>query len=354
MAKRWIMILLALLLASTMIITVSCKKKEAAKPAELKVVLYLNGTLGDKSFFDSAASGIQRAEKELGVTTKIIEGTYDSQRWEPDLIQLAEGDWDIVIAGTWQLQEMLEKLAPKNPTKKWITYDTTVDYSKPGLGNVYSILYKQNEGSFLVGALAGIVTGSKMPLANPQKVVGFLGGMDIPVINDFKVGYEQGAKYIDPAVKVLVSYVGAWDDSAKGKELMLAQYDQGADIAFNVAGQAGLGLLDAAKEKKRYAIGVDSDQFLVYKDSDPDKASYIVTSMLKNVGSSLFRAVKGTMDGTIKYGAAEALGITEGGVGVADNENFNKLISEEVRKKLKDLEKKVVSGEIKVDTAFGK
>ena len=354
MAKRWIMILLALLLASTMIITVSCKKKEAAKPAELKVVLYLNGTLGDKSFFDSAASGIQRAEKELGVTTKIIEGTYDPQRWEPDLIQLAEGDWDIVIAGTWQLQEMLEKLAPKNPTKKWITYDTTVDYSKPGLGNVYSILYKQNEGSFLVGALAGIVTGSKMPLANPQKVVGFLGGMDIPVINDFKVGYEQGAKYIDPAVKVLVSYVGAWDDSAKGKELMLAQYDQGADIAFNVAGQAGLGLLDAAKEKKRYAIGVDSDQFLVYKDSDPDKASYIVTSMLKNVGSSLFRAVKGTMDGTIKYGAAEALGITEGGVGVADNENFNKLISEEVRKKLKDLEKKVVSGEIKVDTAFGK
>jgi basic membrane protein A len=354
MAKRWIMILLALLLAGTMIITVSCKKKEAAKPAELKVVLYLNGTLGDKSFFDSAASGIQRAEKELGVTTKIIEGTYDSQRWEPDLIQLAEGDWDIVIAGTWQLQEMLEKLAPKNPTKKWITYDTTVDYSKPGLGNVYSILYKQNEGSFLVGALAGIVTGSKMPLANPQKVVGFLGGMDIPVINDFKVGYEQGAKYIDPAVKVLVSYVGAWDDSAKGKELMLAQYDQGADIAFNVAGQAGLGLLDAAKEKKRYAIGVDSDQFLVYKDSDPDKASYIVTSMLKNVGSSLFRAVKGTMDGTIKYGAAEALGITEGGVGVADNENFNKLISEEVRKKLKDLEKKVVSGEIKVDTAFGK
>jgi len=354
MTKRWIMILLALLLAGTMIITVSCKKKEAAKPAELKVVLYLNGTLGDKSFFDSAASGIQRAEKELGVTTKIIEGTYDPQRWEPDLIQLAEGDWDIVIAGTWQLQEMLEKLAPKNPTKKWITYDTTVDYSKPGLGNVYSILYKQNEGSFLVGALAGIVTGSKMPLANPQKVVGFLGGMDIPVINDFKVGYEQGAKYIDPAVKVLVSYVGAWDDSAKGKELMLAQYDQGADIAFNVAGQAGLGLLDAAKEKKRYAIGVDSDQFLVYKDSDPDKASYIVTSMLKNVGSSLFRAVKGTMDGTIKYGAAEALGITEGGVGVADNENFNKLISEEVRKKLKDLEKKVVSGEIKVDTAFGK
>jgi basic membrane protein A len=353
MAKRWNVILLALLLAGTMILTVSCKKKETAKASDFKVVLYLNGTLGDKSFFDSAASGVERAAKELGVTTKIIEGTYDPQRWEPDLIQLAEGDWDVIIAGTWQLQEMLEKLAPQNPTKKWITYDTTADYSKPGLDNVYSILYKQNEGSFLVGALAAIVTGSKMPLANQQKVIGFLGGMDIPVINDFKVGYEQGARYIDPAVKVLVSYVGAWEDSAKGKELMLAQYDQGADIGFNVAGQSGLGLLDAAKEKKRYAIGVDSDQFLVYKDSDPEKASYIVTSMLKNVGASLFRAIKGTMDGTIKYGAAEALGITEGGVGVADNENFNKLISQEIRDRLKELEKKVVSGEIKIDTAFG-
>ena len=107
---------------------------------------------------------------------------------------------------------------------------------------------------------------------------------------------------------------------------MLAQYDQGADIAYNVAGETGLGLLDAAKEKKRYAIGVDSDQWLLFKDSDPDKASYIVVSMLKNVGFSLYRAIKGTQDGTIKYGAAEALGIKEGGIGISDNENFQKVI----------------------------
>jgi basic membrane protein A len=192
-----------------------------------------------------------------------------------------------------------------------------------------------------------------MPLANPQKVIGFLGGMDINVINDFKVGYEQGAKYIDPGVKVLVSYAGAWNDEAKGKELILAQLDQGADIAFNVAGQTGIGLLDAAKEARRYAIGVDSDQYLLFKDSNPERASYIVTSMLKNVDYSLFRALKGTIDGSIKYGAAEALGIKEGGVGVADNENFRKLIPEAMRKKIKDLEQKIIKGEIKVDTAFG-
>jgi len=346
MNRKLIVFLMALVLVASATTLFAAPK--------LKVVLYVNGTLGDKSFFDSANSGIQRAVKELGITAKTIEGGYDPARWEPDIAQLSEGDWDIIIAGTWQLQEILEKLAPQNFKKKYITYDTTVTYSKGGLDNVYSILYKQNEGSFLVGALGAIVTTSKMPLANKEKVIGFLGGMDIPVINDFKVGYEQGAKYIDPTVKVLVSYVGNFSDSAKGKELMLAQYDQGADIAFNVAGQAGLGLLDAAQEKKRYAIGVDSDQYLLHKDSDPEKASYIVTSMLKNVGWSLFRAIKGTMDGTIKYGAAEALGIKEGGVGVADNENYTKLVSAAIRGKIKDLEKQIVAGKIKVDTAFGK
>jgi hypothetical protein len=133
------------------------------------------------------------------------------------------------------------------------------------------------DGAEIVYHLAAIVTTSKMPLANPQKVVGFLGGMDIPVINDFKVGYEQGVKYIDKDVSVLVSYVGNFSDSAKGKELMMAQYDQGADIGFNVAGQAGLGLLDAANDKKRYAMdqrGVslwDRDVLEAFIRSDPEK-----------------------------------------------------------------------------------
>ncbi len=355
MKKTWIVILLGLFILASISIT-SCKKKEEAEPVkkEVKVVLYVNGTLGDKSFFDSANRGVEQAIKELGIKGKTIEGGYDPARWEPDIEQLSEGDWDIIIAGTWQLQEILEKIAPKNPDKKYFTYDTSVDYSKADLSNVYSILYSQNEGSFLVGALAAIVTTSDMPLANPQKVIGFLGGMDIPVINDFKVGYEQGAKYIDPDVKVLVSYAGSFSDAAKGKELILAQYEQGADIAFNVAGETGLGLLDAAKEKKRYVIGVDSDQYLLFKDSDPEKASYITTSMMKNVDKSLFRGIKLHLEGTLKYGEADVLGIKKDGVGVADNDNYRKLISEDIRKRIKELEDKIVSGEIVIDTAFGK
>ncbi len=356
MKKSWFLLLTALLVILALGLT-SCQKKEAAKPEEekkVKVVLYVNGTLGDKSFFDSANRGVEMAVKELGIEAKTIEGGYAPERWEPDIAQLAEGDWDIIIAGTWQLQEYLEKIAPKHPDKGFFTYDTTVDYSKGGLDNVYSILYSQNEGSFLVGALAAMITTSDMELANPDKVIGFLAGMDIPVINDFKVGYEQGAKYIDPDIKVLVSYAGSFNDPAKGKELILAQYDQGADIAFNVAGETGLGLLDAAKEKNRYAIGVDSDQYLLYKDSDPEKASHIVTSMMKNVDLSLYRGIKLHLEGKLAYGKAEVLGIEKDGVSVADNENFKKLVPPDFAARIKELENKIVSGEIKVDTAFGK
>jgi len=319
---------------------------------KLKIVLYLNGNLGDKSFFDSANRGLEMVIKEFGVSGRTIEGGYDPAAWEPDIQQLSEGDWDIIILGTWQLVEIIEKIAPKHLEKKYIVYDTAVDYSKGGFENVYSILYKQNEGSFLVGALAALCTSSDLPLANPEKTIALLGGMDIPVINDFKVGYIQGAHYIDPKVKVLVSYVGSFNDPAKGKELALAQYDQGADITFNLAAESGLGLLDAAKEKKRYAIGVDSDQYLLFKDSDPEKASYIVTSMMKNVDNSIYRAIDLYIKGELKFGVAEDLGIKEGGVGVADNENFNKLIPEDFRKKVKEIEEKILAGEIVVDAAF--
>jgi basic membrane protein A len=353
--KKVLYVLLIVLVTLTLLGLAACKKEDgaAAKGEEkVRVVLYVNGTLGDKSFFDSANRGLTQAAEEFGFVTKTIEGTYEQANWEPDITQLAEGEWDIVIAGTWQTVEYLQKLAPKHPEKVFITYDTAVDYSLEGMDNVYSILYAQNEGSFLVGALAALVTSSDMPKANPEKVVGFLGGMDIPVINDFKVGYVQGAKYIDPDVEVLVSYAGLFNDPGKGKELVLAQYEQGADIAFNVAGETGIGLLDAAKDKDRYAIGVDSDQYFLYKDTDPAKSANIVTSMMKNVDQSIYRALKMYVEGNLPVGKAETLGIAEGAIGVADNENYRKLIPDEFRDKIKELEEKIVSGEIAVDTVF--
>lgn len=351
--KKALLVLLVVVLLVSVVVAPGCKQTTTETQKKVKVTLYINGTLGDKSFFDSANRGLEMAVKDLGVDGKVIEGGYDPAKWQPDLEQLAQGDSEVIIIGTWQMVDAVTAVAPKHPDKKFIIFDTSVDYSKGNLGNVYSILYKQNEASFLVGALAAMITTSNMPLANKDKVIGFLGGMDIPVINDFKVGYIQGAKYIDPEVKVLVSYAASFNDPAKGKELVLAQYDQGADIAFNVAGETGLGLIDAAKEKNKYAIGVDSDQYIMLKDKDPEAASHIVTSMMKNVDKSIYRALKLYLEGKLEFGKAEALGLAEDGVGIADNENYQKLVPQEFRDKVNELAKKIINGEIKVDTAFG-
>ncbi|MCK5673913.1 MAG: BMP family ABC transporter substrate-binding protein [Spirochaetales bacterium] len=327
-------------------------KESDSSDEKTRIVLYMNGNLGDKSFFDSAYRGMQMAEKDFDIITKSVEGGYDTSRWAPDIEQLCQGDWDIIIAGTWQLQEIIQDLAPQYPEKKFFVFDTAVDYSKGGLDNVYSILYKQNEGSFLAGVIAGLITTSDLEFANTDKKIGFIGGMDIPVINDFKVGFIQGAKYVDPDIECLVAYVGNFNDPAKGKELSLVMFDQGVDIAFNGAAQAGLGLLDAGSEKKAYTIGVDSDQYLLYKEGNPNRASFIVTSMLKNVDTSLYRAIKKHIDGTLKYGEIEKLGIEDNGVGLADNENYRKIVSEDFIEQVTIAADKIQSGEIVVDTVF--
>jgi basic membrane protein A len=353
--KKALLVLMALMLIVTVAVAPGCKKTTQTPETtqKVKVTLYVNGTLGDKSFFDSAERGFQQAISELNIDGKTVEGGYDPSKWQPDLEQIAQGDSEVIIVGTTQITDVVTAVAPKYPNKKFIVYDTTVDFTKANLSNVYCMTYKQNEGSFLAGALAALITESNMPLANPDKVIGFLGGMDIPVINDFKVGYVQGAHYIDPEVKVLVSYAGSFNDPAKGKELVLAQYAQGADIAFNVAGGTGIGLLDAAKEANKYAIGVDSDQYEMFKDKDPAEAANIVTSMLKNVDKSIYRALDLYLKGQLPFGQTEALGIKEDGIGIVDNENYQKLVPQEIRDKIEELKQKVTNGEITIETAFG-
>ncbi len=358
--KKFVPVLLVLAL---LVVALAGCSKTADKPAApggdqnakapLKVALLINGTLGDKSFFDSANAGIERAKKELGVDAKVIEMGNDPSKWEPTLADVSEEKYDLIILGTWQMTEALQKIAPQHPDKKYVIFDTAVDYTKANLSNVYSIEYSQNEGSYLAGALAAMVTNSKLPNANDKHTIGFLGGMDIPVINDFLVGYIAGAKAVDPQIKVAVSYVGDFANPAKGKEMALAQYQQGADIGFNVAGETGLGQLDAAKELKKYAIGVDSDQAMLFKDSDPEKANLIVTSMLKRVDNSLVRAIKLYQEGKLTLGKAETLGLKDDAVGLTNNEFYQKLTDDAMRSKLDDLKAKIISGEIKVDSAMG-
>jgi basic membrane protein A len=187
---------------------------------------------------------------------------------------------------------------------------------------------------------------------NPEAVIGSVGGQEIPIILDFMVGYEQGAKDTNPDITAIRQFADSWNDPAKGKELTKAQYSQGADIVFQVAGATGQGVFEAAAEDGRYALGVDSDQALIIEEADPDQAARILTSMMKNVDNSLFRALDLHIKGELPYGSIEALGIAEGGVGLARNKFYEESTPDDVKKLVDEAEQKILNGEITVDTAF--
>ena len=331
---------------------------EAAAPAAgepLKALLFINGTLGDKSFFDSAKRGVDRAVSELGVKADTIEATYDATQWEPALVDaLANGDYNVVVLGTSNMVEYVQRIAPQYPDVRFIFFDDTPNYEacENKCANVYSMLYKQNEGSYLAGVYAAAMTTEQLDGMNPDAIIGSVGGQEIPVILDFMVGYEQGAKATNPDIQVIRQFADSWDDPAKGKELAKAQYSQGADIVFQIAGGTGQGVFEAAAEDGKYAIGVDSDQAVAVADADPAQAQRILTSMMKNVDNSIVRALQLHQEGKLAYGTAEYLGIAEGGVGLARNEYYEKNTPDNVKKLVDEAEAKVTSGEIVVDTAF--
>lgn len=322
----------------------------AAAGDKLKVVLLIPGTLGDKSFFDAANNGLQKVKSELGAETKVVEMGGDKTKWEPTFNDIAAEDWDVVISGGSEITEMFNATAEANPDKKFINYDTDIEEAP---ANMYNMSYSTNEVSFLAGAAAALATQSDMPNANKDNVIGFLGGMDIPGINAFLVGYIQGAQYVDPEVKVAVSYAGDFVNPAKGKELSLIQYNSGVDIIFNVAGGTGLGIFDAAKEKNKYAIGVDSDQAMLLKDTDSVKANLIVTSAIKKIDSAILGAVKKLQDGTLEMGKRDVLGFVEDGVGIAENEIYKAAFPAELQTKIEEVKQKLINKEIKVDNAMG-
>jgi basic membrane protein A len=326
---------------------------EAAEGEPLKVVLFINGVLGDKSFFDSAQRGIDRAKTELGIEAKTIEAGLDETQWEAGLVDAADNEeYDVMIVGTFQMISYLEKVAANHADKKFIIFDAPVNYESGCCANVYSVLYKQNEGSYLAGVYAAAMTTQSVDGMNSEAVIGSVGGQEIPVILDFMVGYEQGAKDTNPEIQVIRQFADSWNDPAKGKELTKAQYSQGADIVFQIAGGTGQGVFEAAAEDGRYAIGVDSDQALIIEEADPQQAERVLTSMMKNVDNSLFRALDLHIKGELPYGEIEALGIAEGGVGLARNKFYDQSTPDEVKAMIDDAEKKILGGEIKVDTAF--
>lgn len=310
-----------------------------------RIALLLSGNLGDMSFLDSANNGTSEIAATYGAEVNVIEMGSDATKYETNVLDASDEGYDIIIGSGWQLQEPFQNVAQDYPDIKYIIFDAAVDYTAGDYSNVYSISYKSNEAAYLAGIMAANMSETG--------ILGFLGGADGAVINDFMIGYIEGAKSVNPDIKVICGYVDDYSDSPKCKEMALAQYNQGADFIFTAAGASGIGTLEAAKETGKYAIGVDSDQAMLYKDSDPEQAELIPASVMKNVDATLVRAYEKLLDGTLPWGEEESLGLSDGAVGLSDNEFYQKLVPDDVKKQIEEASDAIAKGDITVKTAYG-
>jgi len=323
--------LLSLILVAVMVLAMGMT---ASAEEPLKVAVVLAGATGDRSFYDSANEGLQTLIGS-GIEGTLIECKNDASMFTSNLISAAE-DNDVVIAVGWEFWDALTEYVPQLPDTKFIFIDNGLD----GVGdNLMSITYAQNEGSFLVGYIAGKLTKTGK--------IGAVGGEDSETINDFMVGYEAGAKYANEATEVKVQYAGTYEDPAKGKELALALYDDGCDIVFQVASRTGEGVFEAAAERNLYAIGVDADQ----KYINPD---VIICSMIKQVGLSIVDTVSALVaDGTWAGGEIWVADMFSGLIDVGyGDDTMPQQVSDELKAEVEELKGKIISGEIVVPSVF--
>lgn len=280
-----------------------------------RVALFVNGTLGDKSFFDAAARGLRQAGSELGLRVRVIEGGRDPTRWEPALADLADsGDFDLIVTGTFAMVALVQRTAERYPRARFIVFDARVDPAACRCANVHSMVFRPREAAQLAGALAARVVARE---TGAPPVLGTVGGLPIPVVDDFIDGFIAGAKQADPRVRVLRQYANSFGDPATAKDIAKAMVAQGAGLVFQVAGGSGQGVIEAAAETGRWVIGVDADQHLLYRDAYPQRAARILTSVMKHVDVALLQALRRWRAGQLPFGGAESLGLAEGGVSLA-------------------------------------
>lgn len=319
------------------------------------VAYLVNGNLGDKSFFDSAKAGLDELEAAGRITCTTIEmgGTDEDQpRWASTLDEVsADGSYDLIICGTYQMPDYLKEAATNYPDQKYAIFDDTTYVGEND--NVVNLSYRQNDMGYLVGVFASsMTTDTSVENINEDAVVGFVGGVDSPVINDFLIGFIEGAQSVNPDIKVDVRYTNDYVDTAIAKEYGLSMInDNKCDIIWGVAGNAGNGAAEAALETgKAWFIGVDSDQELTFSS---DLAALTLTSGLKNIGNSLIWLFDEWDAGNTYFGQEVNLGIAEGGVGIVTDKNFAKYANEETKAAVAAAEEDILSGKITVDSAIG-
>ncbi|MDF2592471.1 MAG: family transporter substrate-binding protein [Clostridia bacterium] len=281
------------------------------------------GGLGDKSFNDSAWAGLEKAGTEFGVKPVVLQSTKQED-YEPNLGNMSQ-QADLTVGVGFLFENAMKAVSAQYPDKSFGVVDTAVDAP-----NVMSVLFKEHEGSFLVGVIAGLTTKSN--------VVGFVGGMELPTIQKFEAGFRAGVLSVKPDAKILINYTGVFDNPDKGKEVALAQYANKADVIYHASGACGIGVIQAADDKDFWAIGVDQDQSAI---STKNK---VLASMIKRVDTATYTMVKSLQDGTFK-GQVVTLGLKEEGVGYSDGGNN---VPAEVKTTVEKYQKAIIDGTIVV------
>lgn len=299
------------------------------------------GGLGDQSFNDSANTGLERAADEFGVETEVLESNAPAD-YVSNLTQLADNGFTPVYAIGFLMTDALTEIAPQYPDTNFGIVDSVVEAD-----NVASLTFREQEGSYLAGVVAGLMTQESTKYTNPEdKVVGFIGGQESDLVAKFEAGYVAGVESVCPDCEVLSQYAGstpdAFNDPARGKEIALQQINRGADIIYHASGATGAGLFEAAGEQNIFAIGVDSDQAKLNPDAP------ILTSMVKRVDNAVFQTIKAARNGNFPGGEVQEFGLEDNGVGLAPFGRFDDMVPQNVKGQVDQARQNIISGETKV------
>ena len=324
--KKIVALSIVAVLSASMIVGCGDKSSQGNASEPIKVGMVADtGGINDESFNQSAWEGLQKAKEDLGIEIKVIESKQASE-YITNIESLVDEDMDLIIGVGNTMKDDIEKEAKSYPDQKFAIIDETYDEIP---SNVTPILFRENEATYLAGLIAG-----KMTKTNN---IGFIGGMQNPVISRFEYGFKAGIKESNKDADVKVQYAGTFSDAAKGKSVANQMYNNNIDVILSAAGGTGLGAIESAKEQNKYAIGVDRDQSNLAPEN-------MITSALKKVNVGVYDTVKELVDGSLKGGQEKVYGLKEDGVGIVES----KLIPQDVIDYVNTIKEKIIKGEIKV------
>ena len=310
-------------------------------------MVYATGGLGDGSFNDQAQTGIQQAADEFGLSYDESEpgSTSEFSTYQTQYAQSSDPDYDLVSCIGFLQADALSETAPDYPEQDFMVVDNVVDAD-----NVRSYTFKEHEGSFLVGQLAGLLTSRSFSAGDSSTSsdstnVGFVGGVESALIEKFEAGFTAGVKAANPDIDVQTTYTGSFSEPSAGQEAALSMFSSGADVIYHAAGNTGVGVFQAAREQGKFAVGVDRDQSVT-----TDYADVILASMVKRVDTAVYAAAEATVEGSFEGGTATSLGLQEEGVAAVYGSELGGEISSEVKAEIDASRRAIVDGEISVPT----